>query len=178
MKSSPKNCYSTSRGTMYRCTIEDFLSSQLAKRFSKKVQLIFTSPPYPLRTKKKYGNLTGEQYVRWLSDLAPHLIRLLKPEGSIVLEIGNSWNPGQPTMSTLALEALLSFKQSGNLHLCQQFISYNPARLPGPAQWVNVERIRVKDSFTHVWWMSPSLRPYPTARCANFWTISLPDPTL
>jgi site-specific DNA-methyltransferase (cytosine-N4-specific) len=62
-------------------------------------------------------------------------------------------------MSTLALRALLAFLDRGSLSLCQQFICYNPARLPTPAQWVNVERIRVKDAFTHVWWMSPTDRP-------------------
>jgi site-specific DNA-methyltransferase (cytosine-N4-specific) len=62
-------------------------------------------------------------------------------------------------MSTLVLEALLAFLKAGNFHLCQQFVCYNPARLPSPAQWVTVERIRVKDSFTQVWWMSPSERP-------------------
>jgi site-specific DNA-methyltransferase (cytosine-N4-specific) len=62
-------------------------------------------------------------------------------------------------MSTLALEALLGFKKSGDFHLCQQFICNNPARLPSPAQWVNIERIRVKDSFTHVWWLSSCERP-------------------
>ena len=35
-----------------------------------------------------------------------------------------------------------------------EFICYNPARLPSPAQWVTIERIRVIDSFTHIWWMS------------------------
>lgn len=34
-----------------------------------------------------------------------------------------------------------------------------PARLPSPAQWVTVERIRVKDAFTRVWWMSSNPRP-------------------
>jgi len=59
----------------------------------------------------------------------------------------------------LALRALLAFQEFAELKLCQQFICYNPARLPSPAQWVNVERVRVKDAFTHVWWMSPSTRP-------------------
>ncbi|MGZ5544360.1 MAG: DNA methyltransferase [Limisphaerales bacterium] len=31
--------------------------------------------------------------------------------------------------------------------------------MPSPAQWVTVERIRLKDSYTHLWWMSPSERP-------------------
>jgi site-specific DNA-methyltransferase (cytosine-N4-specific) len=62
-------------------------------------------------------------------------------------------------MSTLALEALLAFLRKGEFVLCQQFICYNPARLPSPAQWVNVERIRVKDAYTHLWWMSTIDRP-------------------
>jgi DNA modification methylase len=36
---------------------------------------------------------------------------------------------------------------------------YNPARLPSPIQWVNRDRIRVKDAFTRIWWMSPTTRP-------------------
>ena len=121
--------------------------------------MIFTSPPFPLNRKKKYGNKTGEEYLTWLHDLAPRLTELLTPDGSIVMELGNAWEPGSPVMSTLALEAFLAFKEAGKLNLCQQFVCHNPARLPSPAQWVNVERIRVKDSFTHIWWMSPTERP-------------------
>lgn len=84
---------------------------------------------------------------------------LLSPTGSIVIELGNGWDAGQPTVSTLAIEALLEFKRRGDLFLCQEFICFNPARLPGPAQWVTVERCRVKDAFTRVWWMATTPRP-------------------
>jgi site-specific DNA-methyltransferase (cytosine-N4-specific) len=144
---------------MYHGTIEKYLSSAAAKKIAGKVKLIFTSPPYPLNRKKKYGNLTGRKYVAWLSGLALSLRRLLTRNGSIVIELGNSWEPGKPTMSTLSLEAMLRFKRVGGLELCQQFICYNPARLPSPAQWVNVERCRVKDAFTHVWWFARTERP-------------------
>lgn len=123
------------------------------------VQMIFTSPPFPLNRKKKYGNLQGEAYVEWLASFAPLLSEYLTPNGSIVLEVGNGWDAGQPTISTLAIEALLAFKKRANLHLCQEFICFNPARLPSPAQWVTVERCRVKDAFTRVWWLSPNPRP-------------------
>ncbi|MCG3152904.1 MAG: Modification methylase PvuII [bacterium] len=62
-------------------------------------------------------------------------------------------------MSTIVLQSLLAFLAKGDLHLCQEFVWYNPARLPSPIQWVNVERIRVKDAFTRIWWMSPTPRP-------------------
>jgi site-specific DNA-methyltransferase (cytosine-N4-specific) len=154
-----KPAYETERGVMYCAKAEEFINSPLCQQYHRKVQLIFTSPPFPLNRKKRYGNLCGEAYIHWLASFAPALRNLLKPNGSIVLELGNAWEPGKPVMSTLALEALLAFLKAGDFKLCQQFICYNPARLPGPAQWVNIERIRVKDSFTHLWWMSPSDRP-------------------
>lgn len=156
---TPKVAYRTARGVMYQCTVERFLESDECKSIRGKVKLVFTSPPFPLNRKKKYGNFSGQEYLTWLAGLAPEFVDLLAPDGSIVIEVGNSWTPGQPTMSTLAIEALLEFKKRGNLELCQQFVCFNPARLPSPAQWVNVERIRVKDSFTHVWWLAPSPRP-------------------
>ena len=144
---------------MFKGRVETFLKSDLYKRYEGKVSLILTSPPFPLNRKKKYGNKEGDDYLKWLSDLADPLAKLLKPDGSIVLEIGNAWESGKPTMSTLTVRSLLEFLNSGKLNLCEQFVCFNPARLPGPAQWVNVERIRVKDSFTNAWWMSPSERP-------------------
>lgn len=151
--------YSTKSGRMLVGKIEDALGTRDLAALRGKVNLIFTSPPFPLVRKKRYGNETGETYIRWLEKLAPQLSELLAKDGSIVMEIGNSWEPGVPVMSTLGLEALLAFKKSGQLHLSQQVICHNPARLPSPAQWVNVNRERLKDSFTHVWWMSKSEHP-------------------
>ncbi len=147
--------YRTKLGRLLMGKVEDALDSDLAK-VKGKVDLIFTSPPFPLNRKKKYGNLTGDDYVKWLAGLAPALTELLTPTGSIVVELGNAWEPGRPVMSLLSLKALLEFLERGDLNLCQEFVCHNPARLPSPAQWVNVERIRVKDSYTHVWWMAPT----------------------
>jgi hypothetical protein len=163
-KSGSQLVYSTPKGTVYGCFAEQFLTSGVASKYRGKVQLLFTSPPFPLNHKKKYGNLRGEAYLQWLASFAQSFRKMLAPGGSIVLELGNAWEPGRPVMSTLALEALLAFKTEGRLRLIQQFVSYNPARLPSPAQWVNVERIRVKDSFTHLWWLAPSDRPYADNR--------------
>ena len=135
------------------------LVSRSLQRYRGQVQLILTSPPFPLNRKKKYGNLQGEDYIKWLSSFGALLREFLRPDGSIVLEIGNGWEPGHPAMSTLAVRSLLALLDAGPLVLCQQFVCHNPARLPSPAQWVTVERIRVKDSFTQIWWMSPTDRP-------------------
>jgi site-specific DNA-methyltransferase (cytosine-N4-specific) len=157
MKQKP--VYSTSLGDAYEGESEKFLKAMAENGGEGKAQLIFTSPPFSLNRKKKYGNLTGKEYIQWLKKFAPLFADLLTPDGSIVMELGNGWYQGQPTMSTLPMEALLAFKRAGKFHLCQEFICFNPARLPSPAQWVNVDRCRVKDAFTRVWWLAATPRP-------------------
>jgi len=155
-----KPFFKTASGELYLGKCEDILRS-VRQKFAGKVQLIFTSPPFPLKRKKRYGNFTGETYVEWLSALAPMFAEMLTDDGSIVIELGNAWEPEQPVQSLLPIKSLLAFVENkeAKLKLCQEFICFNPARLPSPAQWVTIERIRAKDSFTRLWWMGKSAKP-------------------
>lgn len=153
--------YRTGAGAMFVGKAEEALTRAPLLEYRGKVQLLFTSPPFPLVREKKYGNLQGGAFAKWLAGYAALFTDYLTANGSIVIELGNGWTQGQPTMSTASLKALLAFQEAAGLHLCQEFICYNPARLPTPAEWVTVRRVRVKDSFTRVWWMSPT--PYPKA---------------
>ncbi|MEH6681671.1 MAG: site-specific DNA-methyltransferase [Sediminicola sp.] len=137
-----------------------------------KVNLIVTSPPFPLNNKKQYGNEKGEEYKEWFIKLAPIFSDLLADDGSLVIEIGNAWEPERPVQSLLHLECLFGMVKhpEANLRLIQEFICYNPSKLPSPAQWVTVNRLRTVDSYTHVWWIAKNdfpkadngkvLRPY------------------
>lgn len=155
----PAVAYRTSFGEMIVGSSEHILESELGARYKGQVQLIFTSPPFPLNRKKRYGNSQGTEYLDWLAGFKHIFSEMLVPDGSLVIELGNAWEPGRPVMSTLALKALLQFVDDEHFVLCQQFVCHNPARLPSPAQWVNVERIRVTDAFTHVWWLGKTARP-------------------
>src|SRR5438309_1197460 len=107
---SPKAIYSSANGTMYWGSAEEFLKSRIDKKYKGKIQLLFTSPPFPLNRKKKYGNFRGKPYLDWLASFALAFREMLAKNGSIVLELGNAWEPGRPVMSTLALEPLLVLK--------------------------------------------------------------------
>src|ERR1700683_5618678 len=91
-----KEAYRTKRGRMLIGRIENVLDSRAGAPLRGKVNLIFTSPPFPLVRKKRYGNESGQTYVRWLEKLAPRLRELLSPNGSIVIELGNAWVRGSP----------------------------------------------------------------------------------
>lgn len=152
--------YKTELGKYYLGECEKVIPKLKLKN---KVQLILTSPPFPLNNKKKYGNLNGQEYLEWFANLAELFSSVLAPNGSIVVEMGNSWEKDRPVQSLLHINSLLSFvnNEKAGLRLCQEFVCHNPARMPSPAQWVTINRIRVVDSFTHIWWMANS--DYPKA---------------
>ncbi|HEV7345954.1 MAG TPA: DNA methyltransferase [Devosia sp.] len=81
--------YRTNLGCMVHGRIEDALAAAPLLEVAGKVNLIVTSPPFPLVRKKRYGNETGEKYISWLESLAKPLSDLLADDGSIVVEIGN-----------------------------------------------------------------------------------------
>lgn len=123
------------------------------------VDLVFTSPPYALHFKKEYGNADQKDYVAWFLPFAREIKRVLKPEGSFVLNIGGSWTPGEPVRSLYHFRLLLALCDELGFNLCQEFFWYNPAKMPAPAEWVNVRRLRVKDSVEYIFWLAPSAFP-------------------
>lgn len=125
----------------------------------KSINLILTSPPYALVFKKEYGNVDAEDYITWFMKFAEEFYRVLTDDGSLVLNIGGAWNKGEPTRSTYQFKLLVELTKI--FHLAQDFYWYNPAKLPSPAEWVNVRRIRVKDSVELVLWLSKN--PFPKA---------------
>jgi DNA modification methylase len=153
--------FKTDLGKLYHSKCEDLINSKVGQDLRGKVNLIMTSPPFPLNNKKSYGNTKGIEYKNWFTSLAPLFSELLTPDGSIVIEIGNAWEPERPVQSLLPLRCLLDFAEhpDAGLRLCQESICYNPARLPSPAQWVTIKRVRLTDSYTHVWWLAKSDNP-------------------
>lgn len=128
---------------------------------AKSVDLVVTSPPYALHFKKEYGNVSKEDYVEWLLPFARQIHRVLKDTGSFVLNIGGSYNAGSPTRSLYHFKLAIALCERVNFYLAQECFWFNPAKLPAPAEWVNVRRCRIKDSVEYVWWFSKS--QFPTA---------------
>lgn len=151
----PNPLYTTNLGAAYR---GDSLVL-LPKVEAESVDLVVTSPPYALHFKKEYGNASAQEYVAWFLPFAREIKRVLKPTGSFVLNIGGSWTPGAPTRTLYLFRLLLALCDEIGFHLAQEFFWYNPAKMPAPAEWVNVRRIRVKDSVEYIFWLSKTEFP-------------------
>lgn len=161
--------YETGLGAMYQDDSLDLLR-QLPDG---SVNLVVTSPPYALHFKKEYGNVNKSEYVDWLQSFAVQIRRVLTDDGSFVLNIGGSYNAGVPTRSLYHFKVLIMLCDVVGFHLAQECFWYNPAKLPSPAEWVNVRRIRVKDSVEYVWWLSKT--PMPKANNHNVLVEYSPD---
>lgn len=123
------------------------------------VNLILTSPPFALTRQKEYGNKQEQHYIEWFMQFSEQFRRLLTNDGSLVIDLGGAYLPGHPVRSIYQFELLVRLCREQGFFLAQEFYHYNPSRLPAPAEWVNVRRIRVKDSVNVVWWLSKTENP-------------------
>lgn len=164
-----KPFYATAFGAAY---LGDSLEL-LRKIPDSSVNLVVTSPPYALHFKKEYGNASKDEYVGWIKPFASEIFRILKDDGSFVLNIGGSYNPKVPTRSLYHYKVLIALVEEIGFHLAQEFFWYNPAKMPVPAEWVTVRRVRVKDSVENVWWLSKT--PWPKASNRNVLRPYSPD---
>lgn len=137
--------YQTHFGRAY---VADSLDA-LRRLPSDTVNLVVTSPPYALHFQKAYGNKSKDEYVDWLIPFAKEIYRVLKHDGSFVLNIGGSYNKGVPTRSLYHFKLLIRLVEEVGFHLAQECFWYNPAKMPMPAEWVTVRKIRIKDSVVH-----------------------------
>jgi site-specific DNA-methyltransferase (cytosine-N4-specific) len=152
--------YATRRGAVYQGDALDLLRAVP----DGSINLVVTSPPYALEFKKEYGNEPQAKYVEWFLPFASEVHRVLRTDGSLVVNIGGAWQKGHPVRSLYHFRLLLELVETVGFFLAQEVYWHNPAKMPTPAEWVNVQRIRVKDSVEPCWWLSKSERPKASNR--------------
>ena len=149
--------YTTKLGSAYLGDALDHLS----RIESGTVDLIVTSPPFPLtfRKKKPYASVGEDRFVDWLLPYAAECHRVLTDQGSFVMDLGGVWNKGVPTRSLYQCKVAIALCERTGFHFAQDFYWYNPGALPAPAEWVNVRRIRVKCAVNQVFWFGKTEWP-------------------
>ena len=149
--------YSTDLGDTYLTDSLDMLKALP----DDSINAVITSPPYALHFKKEYGNAAKHDYLEWFLPFAVEIFRVLREDGSFILNIGGSYNEGTPTRSLYHFKLLITLVERVGFKLAQECFWFNPAKMPMPAEWVTVRRIRIRDSVEYVWWLSKT--PWPKA---------------
>ena len=102
------------------------------------VNLIVTSPPYADQRKNIYDGVSADKYVGWFLPMAEQFKRVLKPEGSFVLNIKEKVVNGE--RHTYVLELILEMKKQGWLWT-EEYMWHKKNCYPG--KWPN----RFRDSW-------------------------------
>lgn len=105
---------------------------------SNSIDLIFTSPPYADSRSSTYGGVKPDDYVEWFLPISAELLRVLKPEGTFVLNIKEKVVSGE--RHTYVLELILEMRRQGWLWT-EEFIWHKKNSYPG--KWPN----RFRDSW-------------------------------
>jgi site-specific DNA-methyltransferase (adenine-specific) len=96
------------------------------------VDLIVTSPPYADKRKNTYGGVHPDQYVEWFLPISAELKRVLKPDGTFILNIKEKAVNGE--RHTYVLELILEMRKQGWLWT-EELIWHKKNCYPG--KWPN-----------------------------------------
>ena len=127
----------------------------LFSRWNEPIHLILTSPPYPLRRPRQYGNPSEREFVDWLCDTLEPSIRCLAPGGSLCLNVSNDiFMPGSPARSTYCERLVLALEDRFGLHLMDRLVWDAPTKPPGPTQWASRKRMQLNAGYEPIYWFT------------------------
>jgi site-specific DNA-methyltransferase (adenine-specific)/site-specific DNA-methyltransferase (cytosine-N4-specific) len=96
------------------------------------VEFIITSPPYADKRKRFYGSVHPDEYVNWFLPISQELKRILKSDGSFILNIKE--HPRNGERDTYVLELILALKKQG-WRWVEEYCWYKKNSYPG--KWSN-----------------------------------------
>lgn len=117
------------------------------------IDLLITSPPYPLISGKDYFCSPNDEYVNWICNIIQTYLPKLKKTGSIVLDFGSVYNKGTPSFNLYHYEILIKLNREFNLKLAMPLYWFNPSRIPKYV-YSTSQRIRPKDHVNSIYWLS------------------------
>jgi site-specific DNA-methyltransferase (adenine-specific) len=108
-------------------------SVSLMKKLSKEsIDVIVFSPPYADQRKGTYGGIHPDKYVEWFLPFAEEMKRVLKPTGTMILNIKEKVVSGE--RHTYVLELIIALRKQGWLWT-EEYIWHKKNCFPG--KWPN-----------------------------------------
>lgn len=119
------------------------------------VNLLFTSPPYPLRNSRKYGNVDSTAIVDFICDAIAPVVDKLAEDGSVVLNLSNDiFNVKSPSRSTYLERLVIAIEDRLGLSLMDRFIWHNATKPPAPTYWASITRQQLNVAYEPIFWFA------------------------
>ena len=125
--------------------------TRVFSRLDEPVFLALTSPPYPLRQPRAYGNPPIEEYIDFLCGAIEPIARNLVPGANVVLSLGDVFEPHSPAKSTYIEELTIALRRRLGLHLMNRIV-WQSNKPPGPVQWASLQRMQLNEGYEFCLW--------------------------
>lgn len=121
------------------------------------IALLLTSPPYPLRKPRAYGNPPESAYVDFICHAMEPIVRNLLPGGSIVINVSQDiFEAGLPSRSLYLERMVLALHDRLGLHLMDRIPWVNLSKAPGPVAWASKSRQQLNVAYEPIYWFTNS----------------------
>lgn len=142
--------YSTELGVALWSLANDTFS---ALQGDEPITLCLTSPPYPLKSPRAYGNPSESEYVEFIIENLKPIVENLKPGGSVCLNLSNDiFVSGSPARSLYLERLVLAINDELRLELMDRLVWHNSSKAPGPTQWACKTRQQLRTSYESILW--------------------------
>jgi site-specific DNA-methyltransferase (cytosine-N4-specific) len=135
------------------------LSDDVFDELDAPITLCLTSPPYPLRKSRAYGNPDLSEYIEFVVESLRPIAANLVDGGSICLNISNDiFEPGTPARSLYREKLVIALAEELGLWKMDELIWHNPCRPPAPAMWASRTRQQLNATYEPILWLSNNPR--------------------
>jgi len=142
--------FSTELGIAILGTCEHVFS-----RIDAPITLVLTSPPYPLKQTRAYGNPPEVVYVDWICRTLEPVVKNMAPGASLCLNVSNDcFLPGSPARSLYRERLVLALHDRLGLFKMDELIWENRSKPPGPVQYASIQRNQLNVAWEPVYWLT------------------------
>lgn len=119
------------------------------------IALCVTSPPYPLKEARAYGNPKEQEWVDFICASLEPIVENLLPGGSVVLNISNDIFESKSPARSLYLERMvIALNDRLGLSLMDRMPWVNYSKPPGPTYWACVNRVQLSSAYEPIYWFT------------------------
>jgi DNA modification methylase len=118
------------------------------------IHLVITSPPFPLRRPRAYGN-PPKAYDDFICQVLEPIVANLVPGGSICIGLSNDiFEPGSPARSLYLERLTIALHDRLGLSLMDRLVWHNASKPPGPVLYASLKRVQLNVAYEPVLWFS------------------------
>ncbi|WP_145482078.1 site-specific DNA-methyltransferase [Yersinia aldovae] len=130
-------------------------SDTLFSALNEPIHLCVTSPPYPLRVERAYGNVNEDKWVDFITRTLEPIVKNLVPGGSVVLNISNDiFDSKSPSRSLYVERMVIALHDRLGLSLMDRWPWINLSKPPGPTRWACVNRYQLCSGWEPIYWFT------------------------